>query len=396
LLTLFAGWPLLLHKRWLSFLLPLLFIGILAFFLSMSFGHGDLPTALFGTRVLILHVPLIFIFASVFDRSDVLRFAWSILFLSIPMAMLIVFQSELPDTHFLNVGIGGAGTSVFDGAGGRFRPSGTFSFNTGVGSFFSLAAASLFALLYAKPLPIKQRLFCAFVCFALVIALPFSMSRGLLAGYLQVLTATFIALILSRSRLISLLSGVMAIILAFIIASNLPAFNDASTAFLARWEIAGLAAGTDKKEVGHMGVASTQLQARVLGSLTGPLGNLGEVPLLGYGIGLASNFGAIRSRGTVGFFLGETPWDASLAELGLPLGLTLIAWRVALSTYTLFRALRAAIRENLVPLILTGSSFGMLGGALGGGLSQPTDVGFLVLTSGLTLSSFQCASRFSK
>jgi len=31
LLTLFAGWPLLLHKRWLSFLLPLLFIGILAF-----------------------------------------------------------------------------------------------------------------------------------------------------------------------------------------------------------------------------------------------------------------------------------------------------------------------------------------------------------------------------
>jgi hypothetical protein len=171
LLALWWGLPLLLQKRWWVWLLPLLVIGPVAFLLAITVGHGDIPTALYGSRVLLLQLPLIFLYGALFDRSDVLRFAWVMLSISIPMTVLIATQSNLPDTHILNVGPGGIGTSVFDGAGGRFRPPGTFSFINGVSSFFSLAAASLFMVLYGTPINQRGRMFCALAGIALVVAL---------------------------------------------------------------------------------------------------------------------------------------------------------------------------------------------------------------------------------
>ena len=147
LLALWWGWPLLQHRRWRLWLQSLLFIGVVAFFLAITVGHGDIPTALYGTRVMVLQLPLIFVFASVFNRNDVLRFAWVFLWLSIPMTLLLAAQSNLPDTHILNVAPGGEGSAAFQGALGRSRPPGVFTFISGVVSFYSLPASSLFILL---------------------------------------------------------------------------------------------------------------------------------------------------------------------------------------------------------------------------------------------------------
>lgn len=381
LLALWWGWPLLWQKQWQVWLLPLLLIGPLAFVLAATLGHGDIPTALYGSRVMLLQLPLIFLFAAVFDRTDVIRFAWVMLWLSIPMAVLIATQSNLPDSHILNVGPGGVGTSVFQGAAGRFRPPGTFTFINGVSSFFSLAAASLLIVLYDTPIRQRGRLFCAFAAIALVVALPVSISRSLLAGYLMVLTATFAALAISRTRLVPLLSGVVALAMATAIATTIPAFQDTSVAFLARWEAA---AGTDRAVVGDVGVAAFQLQNRVLPGFTGPLSNLDSVPLQGYGIGIGTNVGAQRLSGDLTFLVGEGAWEASLAELGLVLGLVFLLWRLALATWILRLALRAAVRGNRLPLILIGSSFLEV---LSGPLSQPTGLGFLVVSAGLTLAA---------
>jgi hypothetical protein len=380
LLAIWWGWPLLRQRRWRVWLSPLLVIGLIAFLLAITVGHGDLFVAAYGARILVLQLPLIFLFPAVFNRDDVIRFAWLMLALSIPMTVLIASQSNLPETHILNVGVGGVGTSVFDGAGGRFRPPGTFSFINGLSHFYTLAAASLFVVLYGTYTKQRSRLFAGVAGVALVVALPVSISRSLLAGYLQVLTATLTALTLSRTRILPLISGVLAVAVSVGVATAIPAFQDTSDAFLARWETA---AGTDRAEVGDVGVANYQLQNRVLAGFTAPLANLEAVPFAGYGIGIGTNVGAQRLSGDLAFLVGEGAWEASLNELGLPLGLAFLFWRLAFALWLLRLALRQALRGNRLPLILLAASLGVLDGQLG----QPTGLGFLVLNSGLTLAA---------
>lgn len=381
LLAVIWGWPLLSRPPWAGWLQPLLWIAPLAFLTAITIGHGDIFTALYGCRILVLHLPLIFLYAAVFDRTDVIRLSWLMLWLSIPMAILIAAQSSLPETHFLNVGVGGVGTAVFDGAGGRFRPPGSFTFITGVASFFTLAAASLFGILYDSSMRQRGRIFCIFAGIALVVAVPVSISRDLLAGYLIVLAATIAALVFSRVPIANLISGLLAVLVAVGVATMVPAFQETSAAFSARWE---MAAKADRETVGDVSIAADQFQSRVLGVFTEPLSELGSVPLAGYGIGSGTNVGAQRLAGAFVFVTGEGSWQSSLGELGLPLGLAFLIWRASLSLWILRMALRAAGQRNRLPLIFAGAS---ILDVLVGQISQPTGLGFIVLGAGLTLAA---------
>jgi hypothetical protein len=384
LLAVWWGWPLLQQRRWQIWLLPLLLFGSLGGLLAVTVGHGDLFTAVYGARVFLLQLPLIFVFAAVFDRRDVLRFAWVLLWLSIPMTLLLATQSSLPDSHILNAGPGGFGTAAYQGALGRSRPPGTFTFINGVVSFYALAAASLFIVLYGSKVRQRGRLFCMVAGIALVVALPVSISRSLLAGYLLVMTAVIATLVIARVKLLPLVAGLAAVMIAFGLATTVPAFQDTSAAFLARWEGAGAASGAVREEVGDLGIATDQLRDRVLPSFTRPFGSLERIPLLGYGVGMGSNVGAQRLGASGGFLLGEGGWEVILGELGPLLGVLFIVWRVALALWMLRMALRAASRGNRLPLILIGASFLDV---LSSQLSQPTGLGFTVLGGGLTLAA---------
>lgn len=381
LLALIWGWPLLQQRPWRGWLQPLLWIGPIALLLAITTGHRDIPTALFGARILLLQLPLIFLFPAVFNRADVIRVAWLMLWLCIPMALLIATQSTLPQTHILNVGPGGTGTAVFDGIGERFRPPGTFTFITGVASFFTLAAASLFVVLYAAPIRQRGRLFCLVAGIALVVAIPVSISRSLLAGYLVVATSTVAALTLSRTPIVRLVSGLVALALAVGVATSVPAFQNSTDAFVARWEAAST---VDREQEGDVGVAIDQFQNRILPGFIGPLNRLNTIPITGYGIGIGTNFGAQRLTGGSRFLVGEGAWEVSLAELGVILGLAFLAWRTALAIWILRMALRVARQGNRLPLILAGAS---CLDVFGGQISQPTGLGFVVLSAGLTLAA---------
>ena len=384
LLALWWGWPLLRQRRLQIWLQPLMLFGSLGGLLAVTVGHGDLFTALYGARVFLLQMPLIFLFAAVFDRRDVIRFAWALLWLSIPMTVLLAIQSGLPDSHFLNVGPGGFGTAAFQGALGRSRPPGTFTFISGVVSLYSLAAASLFMVIYGSKVRQRGRLFCMVAGIALVVALPVSISRSLLAAYLLVLVSLIVTLLISRVRILPLVSGLFAVLIAFGLATTLPVFQDTSVAFLARWEGAGAASGSDREEVGDVGIATNQLQNRVLPGFTQPFSDLDRIPLLGNGIGMGSNVGAQRLGDGKGFLLGEGGWEVSIGELGPVLGLPFILWRVALAFWILRLALLATSRGNRLPLILVGASFLDV---MTSQLSQPTGLGFMVLSGGLTLAA---------
>jgi hypothetical protein len=393
LLAVWWGWPLLSQRRWQIWVLPLMLFGSLGGLLAVTVGHGDLFTAAYGARVFLLQLPLIFVFAAVFDRRDVLRFAWVLLWLSIPMTLLLATQSGLPDSHVLNVGPGGFGTAAFEGALGRSRPPGTFTFVNGVVSFYSLAAASLFIVLYGNKVRQRGRLFCLLAGIALVVALPVSISRSLLAGYLTVLLAVIATLVIARVRILPLLSGMAAVLIAYGLATTLPAFQDTSAAFLARWEGAAAASGADRQDVGDVGIVANQLQNRVLPGFTQPFSAVKRIPLLGYGIGMGSNVGAQRLGAGTGFLLGEGGWEVSLGELGPALGLPFIFWRVALACWMVKLALRAAKRGNRLPLILVGASFLDV---MSGQLSQPTGLGFMVLSGGLTLAACKASPEATR
>ncbi|MFN9645261.1 MAG: hypothetical protein ACK6BG_09155 [Cyanobacteriota bacterium] len=387
LVALGLGWPLLIKQPWRAWTQSVLLIGVIAFLLAVTVGHGDFPTAFFGARVMVLQFPLIFLYGAVFDRKDVIRFAWTLLVICIPMAILIAMQSNLPDTNILNVGVGGQGTSTYDGAMGRSRPPGTFSFISGVASFFPLAAAALFVQLYNNVrLTNFLRIFCCIAGIALVVALPVSISRTLLFGYLMVLAAVIAALAISRTRMSSLFSGLFAVALAVGLATTVPAFQDTSAAFMARWAKAAEAGdrGVVRSEVGDIGVAASQFQTRVLPGFLAPFDQMDRTPLLGYGVGMGSNLGASRIFGVIGFLVGEGAWENHIGELGPILGLAMIFWRIALAGWILRLSIAASARGNRVPLILAGASFYAV---LIGQIAQPTGLGFVVLSAGLTLAA---------
>ena len=381
MLALWWGLPLLRNRHWQVWVNSLFVIGLIAFLLAATVGHGDIPTALYGSRILLVQIPLIFIYASIFDRTDVVRFAWALAWLAIPMTVLMVIQSNLPSTHFLNVSAGGEGTATFSGALGFFRPPGTFSAINGLTTFYTLAASALFTLLYGTKLRREDRIFCLLVGIALVVAQPISISRSLLAGYLQVMAAVVAALALTRARLMPIISGLIALTLAIGIATAIPAFQERTDAFMTRWNLAAAAESSDDDRLGGgLGV----FEKRVLGNFSRPLSNLEAIPFLGYGIGMGTNVGAQRISGERTFLIAEGAWESSLGEMGFPLGLTFLAWRIALFVTILRMAFKAASRGNRLPLIFSGSSLLMV---LSGQLGQPTGLGFLVVSAGLTLTA---------
>jgi hypothetical protein len=374
LLALWLGQSLLWQPRFRFWLQSLFSIALIAFVLALVVGHGDVITAAFGTRILLIHFPLIFLFAAAFDRAAVLRFAQALVILSIPMTLLIVVQSNLPPTHILNVAPGGEETALFSGALGRFRPPGTFSFINGLVIFYTLAAAALFSRLYGVKQTLADRLLIPVAGISLVVALPVSIARSLLFGYAVVILAVLVALLLSRTRLVPLLAGLFTILLVISIGTAIPTFQDASEAFLSRWNVA------NENEGGEAGAGGV-FQKRVVSNFTDLLVDQDSVPLLGYGIGMGTNVGSQRLSGKRKFLISEASLEATLGELGPLLGFALVGWRIALGLKLLNIGLRAAIQGNRLPTIFIGASLLQL---FIGNTSQPTSLGFLVVSAGLT------------
>jgi hypothetical protein len=109
-------------------LISMISIGILSFITTFFSGHADFLVALFGLRIFILHIPLIFIIGNVLNKEDTIKIGKFFLITSIPMCLLIMAQFYSPQSAFINRGIGGdISGGGFSGAMGYLRPPGTFS-----------------------------------------------------------------------------------------------------------------------------------------------------------------------------------------------------------------------------------------------------------------------------
>ena len=211
-----------------------------------------------------------------------------------------------------------------------------------------------------------------------------------MANYAIVFVSTMIISIVTRTRILSLIYGLIVVYFLSLAALNVPLVKDASDAFALRWELAAQAEASDGSE-SNAEVVGDLLQGRVLSQYTAPIIHRDSYPLLGHGIGMGSNIGAVRLSGNREFLLGETSWDKQMGELGLFLGTIFIFWRISLSYYIVRLSINEIIHNhNLITAILASSS---LWGILSGQLGQSSGLGFIVATTGLTLASAISASE---
>jgi hypothetical protein len=375
------GWPYLSRSYWYQWILALYAIGGVAISLAMLGGHRDLPTALFGARILFLHMPLLFLFPLVFGREEVWHFARSTLLIAIPMTILIALQFSLPQSHILNIAPGGEGSAGFGGALDKFRPPGTFSFINGLTDFYALAAAFLVAWLTCGPKPVPRWIWISAA--GIIFALPLSISRTLLFSYaLVAIMAAMSSALAGRTIRNFALACVLLTALASVVSQS-SLFQDAKEAFLFRWDDATWSEGEGE---GVSGV----LSKRVVGSMLSGLKMAGQVPLSGLGIGLGTNVGAMRAVGSKDFVVAEAAWPTIVGELGPILGLLLILLRVALAYKLVVYALFDARQKNPLPLVLGAVALPAL---IIGQTSQPTSLGFFVLSVGLMLVACNPSTR---
>jgi len=358
-----------------SFLTTMVFVACISILTTIFLGHGNAMVTFFGARILLLHFPLVFVFASVFTREDVIRLGKMTLLISLPMTLLIAVQFFSPESAAVNKGIGGdTDGGGFAGALDFMRPPGTFSFTNGVTLFYNLAACFIFYF-WLNPRHISRPLLIG-ATLALFASIPLSISRGL---FFQVaLTMVFTLAAVSRmpkymsKMIVALVGG--AIVLAFI--SNTSFFQTAFGAFSARFETA------NEVEGGLHGV----LIDRYMGGMFGALAQSNDQPFFGYGLGMGTNVGAQLLTGKQVFLISEGEWGRLIGEMGPLAGLTVIIIRVSLAVRMALAAYKIMIAGDLLPWVL--ASFGIMNIAQGN-WAQPTALGFSTLIAGLILSSFR-------
>ncbi|RYY17334.1 MAG: hypothetical protein EOO36_09875 [Cytophagaceae bacterium] len=371
---LIAAW----RRGWLpanGYLTSFVAIGIIGIFTATLFGHGNLFVALFGARILLVHVPLIFVIGRVFNRDDVLRVGKVTLMLAVPMTVLIALQFYSPQSAWVNRGVGGdAQGAGFDGALGFFRPPGTFSFTSGTTLFFSFVGP--FVLFFWLNRKTVNTLLLIAASVGLLFSIPLSISRSLL---FQVgLSVIFLVLASVRKpenllRLVVALVGV-AILLAAL--SQISVFNTATAAFTNRFDSANEIEG---------GVQSVFID-RFLGGLVGSLTTASGLPFFGYGIGMGTNVGSMLLSGRISFLIAEGEWGRVIGELGPLLGIGLVFLRLGLTLKIGLACYRKLSQGDLLPWMLL--SFGLITLAQGG-WSQPSALGFYVLIGGLLVASLR-------
>ena len=349
----------------------------LSFILTLLLGHGNIPVAVFGLRITLLHFPLIFIIGTVLDKDDVLKMGKIILWLTIGMTILVAIQFYSPQTSWVNRGVGGdMSGSGFSGVEGFYRVPGTFSFTNGLSLFYGLAAAFIFYFWVGERREQVPQYLLIGSTVALLAAIPLSISRTVL---FQTLLSIIFLLVISgkNQKVIKKLMGVgIAGIASFFVLGNFNFFQTASNIFTKRYTMANEAEG---------GIQESLID-RVLGGMYGALVDP-ETSIWGLGLGLGSKVGSkLMTGGTGAYLISEGEWGRVLGEMGLVLGFFVILVRGSLVFHFTRKAWSSVSIGNALPWLLL--SFGTIN-LLQGQWAQPTSLGFSILIGGLIVASFK-------
>jgi hypothetical protein len=354
-------------------------IGILSLIASIASLSPYLPlmpileVTLYGFRSNFLHLPLIFIMASVFDEEDVKKFGWWILLGMIPMCLIMAAQFKASPDSFINRTAGlGEGEQLTAG-GGKIRPPGTFSFISGPVFYMSVAAA--FVIYGALTRTVYKNWLLLASAAALVVGIIVSGSRSCVASVLIVVFSVVVILAVRPRAVNQFGRTLLIVVIGGFIMTRLPIFKEGAQILSDRFTTSAEAAET---------TITKGMIERVFSEFTEGLSHIDKVPLFGYGIGIGTNVGGRILIGRPAFLLAENEWSRVLAESGPILGLAFLVWRTLLTFKLGWLSFIALRRGALLPILLFSSGFILL---LKGQFGQPTTLGFAVFLSGLCLAA---------
>jgi len=350
-------------------------LGVIGILTAMIFGHHNLIVAIFGARIYLIHFTLIFAIGKVFDRDDVLELGRILLWISIPMALLIGVQFYSPQSAFVNIGVGGDESGGgFSGAMGYFRPPGTFSFTNGVHLFFGLVGCFVFYFLLAGKKENKIMLIGASI--GLLAAIPFSISRSLTFTLAAVAVFVMFTALRKPENLLKMIFTIIGLVALVAVLSQMSVFATAIEAFLARFSNAADSEG---------GLEGT-LGDRYFGGMIASLLRSTRQPFFGYGIGMGTNVGSMLLTGGLTYLIDEGEWGRILGEMGAIMGLAMIYLRIGLSFQLLNLSYKKMVTGDILPWVILGYTLTILPQ---GQWSQPTSLGFTVLSAGLVFASLR-------
>ena len=360
-----------------GYLMAMVVLGILGLITALVFGHGNIPVAVYGTRMFLVYFPLIFVIGAIFEKKDVVALGKVMLWLSIPMAILIAWQFYSPQSAWVNRGLGGdLGGAGFSGAMGYFRPPATFSFTSGTALFFSLLACYVFYFWLGKEK--VNRLLLLTATLALVVSIPFSISRTLLFSIIIILFFSIFAAVRNSKNFAKIIVALFCGILVLTILSQTEFFQTATEAFTARITNASKFEG---------GLSGTLLD-RYLGGFIAAF-DISGLPFFGYGTGMGTNVGSQLMVGERTFLVAEEEWARLIGEMGFLLGLGVILVRTGFCLSLTITSYRRLESQEFLPWILL--SFALLI-IPQGQWGQPTILGFSALVGGLVLASLRTKS----
>jgi hypothetical protein len=151
--------------------------------------------------------------------------------------------------------------------------------------------------------------------------------------------------------------------------------------FVTRWTEATSATG---------GTFGESIVYRFFGEFIRAYKYIGETPLLGNGIGLGSNFGAVFSSGTLVYALAESEWERTVLEMGPIVAVIWLGLRCGFGVYIIRHAWGCMRRGHPLGWLLLGAE---LLTVFNGFLQQPTSLGFIVFTTGLCLAAIKSAEK---
>jgi hypothetical protein len=328
---------------------------------------AGLKITAFGLRTNFLHLPLMFILPKVFNFKDLIKIGKFLTIIAIPMAFIVAEQFQATPDDIINTTAGGAGRQL-ETSGGKVRASGTFTFVTGIVSYFSLILAFTIAAYFRKKTFPWWLMVLGLT--SIFVAMVTSGSRSVVAGCFEVLAA-FAFLAFYRFKEFGKIFGLIFISATIlIVVSQSELFKDGIAVLNLRFEEAASA---------EMGPVEEFFERNKF-ILSSPIHYSMDAGLLGRGLGSGTNTAAALGYA----FYGENEWARNVLESGFILGNLFILWRIQMVWVILRLAIFHLKKGHYFPIFLAGASITMV---LYGQLGQPTTLGFATIGAGLCLTS---------
>jgi len=349
LATRFALWPR--QQGFFTFSLFMCVVGVLLFVMQMGvFGVDNIRLLLgvYGWRAYFFYVPLAFLIGAQFRRADLLLFSRVTLLLAVPIGLLVLAQFASPPNAPINVGVAEEQALQFKSVGitiDRIRTTGTFTSPAGQQQFIASAFALLLAMLL---LPRKQSgvVFFAVTAWGVLTCLALSGSRGAMLHCAIVGLAAISVALVSKNAALKAKAVFLpaALVVAAVILYPI-VFPDGFATFMTRWNAA---AGSEGGDGGIL--------IRAALGMVDFVRFIGDVPVLGYGIGYGGNASIILNAEVDGIkpgWLVEADLSRQMVDLGPIFGLGYIAFRMAFVVWLGIAAMRATRRSaDPLPVML--------------------------------------------